>query len=311
MDGNELRRMESPRVWFALALLTLAATPDANSVAVPPSREVACCSVPNCQCAVKYKSANFEVRSEASRLKAYEVAERCESLRANLQHQWLATQPHLKWVPTCEIVLHATRANYLSAVGVAAASTTGCTSLRVDQDRVTFRRVDVCAENVERALSALSHELTHVVLTDRFKKTPLPRWADEGIATLADRMEKQEGHHRDLLQSRLRGGTFRIGELLATEDYPAPQRMAAFYGQSTSLVRFLIHRKTPTEFIRFVEKARVSGYDAALRDVYEIQGVAELDNLWSQYASTEAATPNSRANIALLNMDVLVTLAQQ
>jgi hypothetical protein len=232
-------------------------------------------------------------------------------LRTNLQQQWLATQPHLRWTPMCQVVLHATRASYLGSVGAEAANTTGCTSIKVDQGFVTLRRVDVCAENVERALSALSHELTHIVLTDRFKDRPLPRWADEGIATLADRIEKQDGHHRDLVQSQMRGGSFRIGELMATEDYPEPQRMAAFYGQSTSLVRFFVYRKSPAAFIRFVEMARTSGYDTALREIYEINGVAELDNLWSQYASTEAAFPSSAAHVAQLNMDVLVTLAMK
>ena len=57
------------------------------------------------------------------------------------------------------------------------------------------------------APTALSHELTHVVLADRFAGRQPPRWFDEGIATLADSTEKRALHHRDCCAA-VRSGTF-------------------------------------------------------------------------------------------------------
>jgi hypothetical protein len=40
----------------------------------------------------------------------------------------------------------------------------------------------------------LPHEITHVVLADRFNTKPMPRWADEGMAVLTEPVEKKQAH---------------------------------------------------------------------------------------------------------------------
>jgi hypothetical protein len=125
--------------------------------------------------------------------------------------------------------------------------------------------------------AALPHELTHVVLRDRFTSAPSPRWADEGMATLADTEAKQGRHHKDLMTALANGTTFRAANLLAMDDYPQADRFGAFYGESVSLTKFLVDRATPQRFVEFVERAGREGYDAALRFCYGINGARELD----------------------------------
>src|SRR5262245_59985651 len=120
------------------------------------------------------------------------------------------------------------------------------------------------------------------------------------MATLADATAKQQRHNRDLQQAFARGTTFRAAELVATDEYPAPSRFGAFYGESVSPTRFLVTLKGPKQFVKFLERAQEGGSDEALRECYQINGVVELDRRWRQqldafrpasFEETVVATP--------------------
>ena len=72
--------------------------------------------------------------------------------------------------------------------------------MNFDQGRTVLRRIDVRADASDWSNAALPHELTHVVLGERFGGHALPRWADEGIAMLSESREK----HRERV-ANLRG----------------------------------------------------------------------------------------------------------
>jgi hypothetical protein len=131
---------------------------------------------------------------------------------------------------------------------------------------------------------ALAHELTHVVLADRFAGRQPPRWADEGIALLADSAEKQRLHERDCQCALRRGDAIPLVELLQLERCSSCAQVAAFYGQSRSLVAFLVRLGTPVQFVDFVERAMTQGHDSALRQTYGIESVAQLDRRWRESA---------------------------
>ena len=128
--------------------------------------------------------------------------------------------------------------------------------------------------------AALPHELTHVVLKERFANTSMPLWADEGIAILADPSAKQARHRADLTSALANGTTFPARALLTLEEYPRPDQFGVFYAQSASLTEFLVRRKSPQQFIDFIERATVEGYDTALRSCYDIAGIRKLDSEW-------------------------------
>jgi hypothetical protein len=227
------------------------------------------------------ETANFRVWCEPGKLPVADVALRCESLRTKLRDKWLAeTTPSAKWSPKCSVFLHSTRDSYCAAVGPDAVVTSG-TSLTLNQgQRIVERRIDLQIERPDAMTAALPHELTHMILADRFGQT-LPRWADEGMAVLAEPDGKRKLHALDLAVGRRQGLLFRMAELLPLVDYPPPDRWAVFYGQSMSVVEYLVHRKSPSDFVTFLQVSTAEGYDRALQKSYGIRNMAELERLWN------------------------------
>ncbi|QDU28094.1 hypothetical protein ETAA8_31870 [Anatilimnocola aggregata] len=223
-------------------------------------------------------SANFEVIGASATVEATQVAALCEQWRAKLQSYWLQ-EPTPHWNPRCKVILHSTRSSYLSAVGRGGEQTRGSSWIEFKAEQVSRRQIDLLGVD-DLGLTALPHEMTHVIFADLFKGRQPPRWADEGAAMLADTHEKQQLHQRDLEASVARRIGFRVGELFAAEHYPQPHRVPGFYGQSVSVTAFLARRDDPAKFVTFIRLALDHGHDRALRDVYGLDGTAELEQEW-------------------------------
>lgn len=227
------------------------------------------------------ETANFFVCSNQSLESACDLAVRAERQRDALRGQWFGgAGEDVTWSPRCQLVWHATRAGYTAAVGPGSESTVGSALISVDEGRVVGRRIDLVGNAVDWASSALPHELTHVILRDRFIEGGVPRWADEGAAVLADADEKQLRHRDDLAAAINTGTLFAAVELLSIAEYPPSGRWGTFYAQSVSLAEFLINRRDAVHFVRFLEHAATAGYDAALTECYAISDVRELDRQW-------------------------------
>ena len=106
-----------------------------------------------------------------------------------------------------------------------------------------------------RSRAALPHEMTHVVLADAFAGDELPRWADEGMAMLADPAETLAGHSRDLNAAIAEHREFRVGELFVKSYYPTGTQRDVFYGESASLVAFLASQRPPAQLVDFFHRA--------------------------------------------------------
>jgi hypothetical protein len=185
------------------------------------------------------------------------------------------------WSPKCELVIHATRRSYLAAVGAGGKFSYGSSQLDFgDHRRLTRRRIDICGDD-PRGLSALPHELTHVIVAECFDGRRPPRWADEGMAILADRADKQRSHRKDMLSGVGSGTGLRVAELLT----------AAFYGQSAWLTELLVTRGDPPKFIHFLRLSLDQGYDHALRETYGIENTVQLDRLWREAQVTDDNHP--------------------
>jgi hypothetical protein len=215
------------------------------------------------------ESDNFRVMWRGHRDDIAEVCQNCESLRGSLYRTWLDVEPTTRWTPKCDVVLCSDDATYLREVGPGGRNTVASALVSNPGKKVAVRRIDVRRGNQKWIEGPFAHELTHVVIADRLELEHLPRWADEGMATLADST-----------QAFQRGGVFRLAQLLTATTYPAQDQWGAFYGQSVSLVNFLVERDSPARFVEFLEAARVQGYAAALRSIYQIDDVAALERQW-------------------------------
>ncbi|MGD9719886.1 MAG: peptidase MA family metallohydrolase [Pirellulales bacterium] len=179
--------------------------------------------------------------------------------------------------------MHSSDEGYAREVGAAGKSTVASALVERQRGAVARRRIDVRATRADWQTRALGHELTHIVLADRFANAVLPRWVDEGIAILADTHEKQHRHSRDLATALSVRAEFRVLELFALDEYPPADRWATFYGQSASLVRFLVEHAGEQQFLEFVEVSLEQGYEQGLQTAYGL-GAQELESRWRAHA---------------------------
>lgn len=226
------------------------------------------------------ETANFQACSEDTEAAARRCAEHVEVLRTELASKWFGSPADKPWTPRCQIVLHSGRTSYVAAVGRGSEGTLGSSAVTFDAGKITRRRIDLLAVDAASLANVLPHELTHVLLRDRFTSATLPRWADEGMAMLADTDAKQARHVRDLQAAIAGGREYLAADLLAMRDYPRTDRRQAYYGQSVFVTKFLVAQKDPRHFVKFLERAGKVGHDAALKECYEISGAAQLDRLW-------------------------------
>jgi hypothetical protein len=264
-----------------------------------------CCGPAGCQhtaaavspVAGRADSTNFHVACYAAGYAGYSapsIANCCESWRTHLQTKWLGGASGDGWSPKCQIVVHASRQTYRAAIGRGGEQTFGSSMIDFAAGRISRRRIDLLIDT-QGTVSALGHELTHVVIADAFPSTPPPAWAGEGAAVLADSVAKQQFHRRDLDLSLARQNAFHCAELLAMTNYPPPHRIAAFYGHSASLAALLADLGGSEKFVPFLKHARDSGYDAALRECYGIHSQAELHHRWQERLSAPPAAASAPA----------------
>jgi hypothetical protein len=224
-------------------------------------------------------SQNFAVWSFAENQPAARVADACEKMRKQLCDYW-SRDIVPDWSPGCVVVVHHSHESYQCAVRQRGLLTKGLTVCWWDEQGLR-RRIDLLPmPNGE--LSALGHETTHLVLYDLLQGNHPPLWADEGAAILADSCDKQRLHLRDARVAWKQGNALSCSQLLGQTTYPAAPHVPQFYGQSFLLVQLLVSRQSPARFIEFLRLMPRQGSDEALRNIYGIEGLLELQRLAGQ-----------------------------
>ena len=214
---------------------------------------------------------------------ARKVAMTAERYRRELAELWLG-KPLPNWPQKCPIRVR---------VGTLGAG--GATTFRFVGGGVRDWKMRVQG-SLERVLdSVVPHEVNHTVFASHFRR-PLPRWADEGAATLFEHTTERTRQLRLLEQMQRQGRRYTLQQLLSMMEYPEDmQRVLTLYAQGYSLVDFLIQQGGRREFIAFLEDAGRMNWDAAIRKRYNHQGIAALDENWNGWflaGSPQMATPN-------------------
>lgn len=268
-----------PIVLFAAGHGNVGSAPPVLFLAATPSNFYECeCEVHRRSHAWMAVTTNFTVIGPTEKC-VIELAKEAEHLRRQLSEKWLGKTTD-NWCPKCQIIVYPTQRKYVAAVGRGSEATVGSSLVDVKNGVISSRQIDLSGESKDYLSSSLPHELTHVVLRDGFVTTRLPRWADEGMATLADTSAKQLRHNNDLRNAVRRNDLLAVAELLDTDGYPRMTKFGVFYGESLSLTSFLVTRGGPQRFVEFVEQAQRIGFDSALRLCYGLQGISDLDRQW-------------------------------
>ncbi len=231
-----------------------------------------------------YRSQNFRVCCQSPR-RPRDIAEECERLRRVLCEHWLGANLD-PWPEPCHVVFHARPGSYFQAVGRGGEQTLGCATVSYGDQGISLRRLDLRGDVPDPLRHTVPHELTHVVVAERFVEADPPRWADEGLAVLADPPEKQSEYRRHLERALTSGSATRLSDLLGRDELAFGNQRGLFYGQSASLVSFLMAEGTPRQLLDFLVDANRLGYTESLRAHYRISDSAELERRWRRSLET-------------------------
>ncbi len=226
------------------------------------------------------ETSNFRVHATDENL-AGQVADIAECTRIELYRTWYGGLPESNWTPKCDIYIHDSADQY-ARITKQGPGSPGHSQTGIDRGRITSRRIDLRRDGPDLTHAILPHEITHVVLADRFNSKPMPRWADEGMAVLTEPIEKKQAHLRNLGDLSQRTRLFTSRQLMTMGDYPSGNQWPMFYAESVSLVEFLVSRSGPTKFVEFMERSLANGYEVELKRIYGYSNFDELDREWSR-----------------------------
>ena len=224
-----------------------------------------------CSCtfaAERFETANFIVVAENADV-ARQVGLAAEHQRKTLAIYWLKkAMPN--WSKPCRV-----------SVNVGSMGAGGQTTFQFINGEVVNWRMSVQG-SLERILdSVLPHEVNHTIFASHFRR-PLPRWADEGAATLFEHNSEQRKQLHLLHQVIQRQEDyFALQELLSMKEYPQDAtRMLTLYAQGFTLADFLVQQKGQYTWLKFLEDGEASGWEDAIRKHYDHEGIRNLERNW-------------------------------
>lgn len=232
-----------------------------------------------CGLGAKHVTPNFEVEAPTAAI-AEKVALTAERCREELAMEWLGyTLPN--WYKPCQVRVR------VGQIGAGGATTFSFGGGQVFGWDMTVQG------SLERILdSVIPHEVSHTIFACHFRR-PLPRWADEGAATIAE--EESERRRQTKLAEEVMPSKRRIPlrELLSITEYPKNmQHVLTLYAEGYLLADFLVQKGGKSRFLAFMQDAHESGWDASLRKHYEEESVEALESKWSQWVI--AGSPSLR-----------------
>lgn len=235
-------------------------------------------------------AATFQTRNFVVQAPSPEVAERvgraAEDLRRDLAEYWFG-QKLPNWSSPCRLRVR------IGSIGAG-----GETKFRFIRGEVVGWNMYVQG-SLDRVLdSVLPHEVNHTIFACHFRR-PLPRWADEGAATLFEHRSEQR-RQLDLLNDVVssRREFIPLTRLLQMTEYPEQRRpMLILYAQGYALVDFLIQQQGKERYLKFLEDGHRAGWQQAITSNYAHNGIAALEQDWRGWilaGMPRMETPGSR-----------------
>src|SRR4030095_14264065 len=130
--------------------------------------------------------------------------------------RWYGSAPKGPWTPKCDIYLYPTPRLFSQMTGQPEESP-GFSTMGMNGGRIIARRVNLRVDHPNLLRAILPHEITHVVLAALFPHQQIPRWADEGMAVLAEPLAEQHLRATDLNQPLSTGQLFKLDQLMVMD----------------------------------------------------------------------------------------------
>lgn len=213
---------------------------------------------------------NFVVHAPTPEIAA-QIAEAAEFYRKELAEDWLGHElPN--WNQPCPIKV---KVGQIGAGGV--------TSFKFDRGHVFDWNMSVQG-SLERILdSVLPHEVSHTIFACHFRR-PLPRWADEGAATLVEHESERRRQVRLVQQVLNTSRRIPLRNLLAIKEYPQDmQRVLTLYAEGYSLAEFLVQQGGRKRYLEFLDLAHRKGWDHSIQRFYGDDSIGSLERRWNSW----------------------------
>lgn len=218
-----------------------------------------------------YKTPNFITHAPTPEI-AKQIGDAAEIYRRELAITWLGHELPSKWSAPCPIKVKV--GNYGAG---------GATTFSFDRGHVFGWDMQVQG-TLQRILdSVLPHEINHTIFACHFRR-PLPRWADEGAATIVE--HESERARQRLINRQVMGTNQRIPlrRLLSMKEYPTErQQILTLYAEGYSLADYLLQTGGKKRYLMFLEDADKNGWDEAIAKQYRFKNVEELEQRWGNW----------------------------
>lgn len=225
--------------------------------------------------AATVRTPNFVVTASTAEI-AREVAQAAEESRQRLAVEWLGHELP-RWSAPCDVQV---KVGQLGAGGV---TTFNFVRGGDGETHVVGWKMTVQG-SLERVLdSVIPHEVSHTIFACHFRKA-LPRWADEGAATLAEHPSEKQRQVQTLHQTMKVGRRIPLRSLVKIKEYPRDmQEVMTLYAEGYSLAECLVQLGGRQKYLTFLADADPLGWDTAIRKHYGFKSVDELEQQWSDW----------------------------
>lgn len=225
-----------------------------------------------------FQTANFVVTAPSAEI-AKQVAEVAEVYRKELAKEWLGHElPN--WSAKCPIKVK------VGQIGAGGATTFSFhPNPRKPNSPAEVLSWDMNVQGtLERILdSVIPHEVSHTIFACHFRR-PLPRWADEGAATLAEHESEKRRQVLTLQQVAKTNRRIPLRQLMAIKEYPQNmQDVMTLYAEGYSLAELLVQEKGKTTYLKFINEAHQNGWDKAIQAHYGYRNVEDLEKRWLEW----------------------------
>ncbi len=220
-----------------------------------------------------YATPNFVVNAPSAEF-AKQVGDTAERYRALLAREWLGHELP-RWYRPCQVTI-----TQVGQVGAGGATT------------FTFAGGQVFNWNMhvqgtaERILdSVIPHEVSHTIFASHFRR-PLPRWADEGAASLVEHESERRRQSMLLRQVFHTPQRIPLPQLIAMKEYPSDmQSVLTLYAEGYSLADYLVQSGGKERYLQFLQDAFDRDWNYAIHTYYGLNDVASLERHWSEWVT--------------------------
>ena len=238
-----------------------------------------------------YPTPNFIVEAPTAEF-AKQVGDAAEIYRKELAIEWTGKPLPGNWKHPCPI-----------KVKVGNIGAGGATTFNFQAGEVYGWKMEIQGTEQRILDSVLPHEINHTIFASHFRR-PLPRWADEGAASLiehdSERNRLREIHNRVM-------GTRRkipLKALLDIKNYPQDkQDVLTLYAEGHSLADFLIQNSSKPKYLELMTTAYDRGWEPALKSLYGYQNIEALEKEWDQWVMAGSAKLNLPAGSQVATRD--------